>query len=158
MSESVLQVIQLIDQQVPPDLEYPRINRVAAIAPVAVDNSVGIVLNALGQRMIQWTTQAANPLAPGLTVVRMFRRSNGIKVYSVSNDGKIGILHFIPISQVLLTEEAMGPKILLAELEACELLEDENPPDPDDDPNDPELPEAPEATEAPAAANGQSPS
>jgi hypothetical protein len=71
-------------------------------------------------------------------------------------------LNFLPIAQVSLTEEIMGPPILLAEIAACEAGEDDKEeiddpeePEGEDDPEDGEEVDRPTpAPSPPATSNG----
>lgn len=141
---------QYIDRSVPPDPQFPRVSRVGSISPV-------------DREVVQWIMHQPHPLSPGFTVMRMYRRATGIKIYSVRDDGQMGLLNFLPIAQVSLTEEVMAPPVLLAEIATCEAGEDDkedldpDDDDDDDDPDDTETP-APQETTPPAASSGPAPS
>lgn len=109
-----------IDKLVPPDKNFPLLNRVGSIDPVS-------------RQLVQWILHKEHPLSPGFTVMRMYRRPTGIKIYSVLGDGTVGMLNFLPREQVSLTEELMRPDTLIQELASCEAGEDEKEQDDDDD-------------------------
>jgi hypothetical protein len=143
---------QYIDRSVPPDPQFPRLSRVGSISPV-------------GREVVQWMLHQPHPLSPGFTVTRMYRRPTGIKIYSASDNGQMGLLNFLPIGQVSLTEEIMGPPVLLAEIAACEAGEDDkedldpiDDPDPDDEPDDADDQDrqtpVPQEVKPPATSNG----
>lgn len=125
---------QYIDRSVPPDPQFPRLSRVGSVSPI-------------GREVVQWVLHHPHPLSPGFSVMRMYRRPTGIKIYSASDDGQMGLLNFLPIAQVSITEEIMAPPVLLAEIATCEAGEDDkedldpvDDPDDDDDPDDTETP------------------
>jgi hypothetical protein len=120
---------QYIDRSVPPDPQFPRLSRVGSISPV-------------DREVLQWILHQPHPLSSGFVIMRMYRRPTGIKIYSVSDNGQMGLLNFLPIAQVSLTEEIMGPPILLAEIAACEAGEDDK--EEIDDPEEPEGEDDPE--------------
>ena len=137
MAESVQDEI---DKLVPPDKNFPLVNRVASIDPMSAS-------------IVQWILHKEHPLSPGFAIMRMYRRLTGVKIYSVRNDGAVGMLNFLPREQVRLTEELMHPNTLVAELAACEAGEDEKEPDEDDDdPDDEDTEEGDRATPVPGAA------
>ncbi len=147
------ELLQAIDKEVPADLRFPRLFQVTSMAPVAATEEIGVPMDALGRRMISWVHHKPHPLLAEFTIVRMFKRADGLKIYSVSNDGKKAMLNFLPSGQVLGVSYFMEPPVLLDELAACEAGEDEGHDDDDDD--DPDEPDAPEQGDAPAATNGQ---
>lgn len=127
-------VQDFIDREVPPDMRFPRLFRVVTMSPIS-DDGVGEVLNAIGQKVIRWVVKRAHPLSPNSTVLRMYRQPDGVAIYSVTTDGKNGVMNFLPREQVLMTEEVMSPQVLLDELQDRELeLSKEPVDDPDEHP------------------------
>lgn len=118
-----------IDRVVPPDRRFPLVNRVGSKDPITGE-------------FVQWILHKVHPFSPGFTIMRMYRRPTGVKVYSAADDGQFGLLNFLPREQVSLTEEFMRPDVLIAELAACEAGEDDkedddpDPDAPDDEPDD----------------------
>jgi hypothetical protein len=116
----------------------------------------GEIINAIGQKVIRWVIKKAHPLSPGSVVVRMYRKPDGVMIYSVTADGKNGVVNFLPREQVLMTEEVMSPQVLLDELDSQErdlvkALED-------DEDDNPEHQGSGESPEPPSSVDGQAPS
>lgn len=72
------------------------------------------------EQPITWTVSHPHPLVPSMKLVRMFIESNGVAVYSVSDDGMTGMRNLIPLDRTRLVEEAMPLPVFVEELADAE--------------------------------------
>jgi len=99
---------------------------------------------------VVWAVSQPHPLVPQMDVVRMFVIDEGIEVYSVSKDGKVGMRNLIPNGTYRLTEEAMPLDVFIQELSTSEASPSDGLPDDEEEEEEQVV-----VTSAPAAANGQ---
>lgn len=98
-----------------------------------------------GSAAILWNVSKPHPFVPDMKVMRMFVDRGGVEVYSVSDDGKIGMRDLVPMDRVRLIQEAMPLDVFIDELALAESGdEDDLEPEPE-----------PEPEPAPAPVNGQ---
>lgn len=96
---------------------------------------------------VHWLVSQAHPFVPKFHVLRMFRGADGVAVYSVSDDEKLGMRDVVPAHNVRLVQETMPMDVFLDELEDAEYGDDGEPePDPDPEPEP-----APQQDPTPAA-------
>lgn len=81
-----------------------------------------------------WVISHEHPLNSGWRIRRMLIDSTCVEVYAVSPDGKHGTRDILPMSRVLLIEEAMSIDVFIDELEAAESDDDDDDPEPPEDP------------------------
>lgn len=104
---------------------------------------------------VVWTVGQPHPFTlsgANMRVLRILIEEGSVEVYSVSDDGKNGMRHTIPMEWIRFTEEAMAPDHFFKELEAAELGGGDGEPEEPEDEEDPEEPETVQAAEPEKAA------
>jgi hypothetical protein len=69
---------------------------------------------------LMWQLNGKNPMVDGYIVARMFRQEFGVEVYSVMEGQGLCLRLTIPWERIYCAEEAMNVDIFIAELEAAE--------------------------------------
>lgn len=112
-----------------PEPSYPMVTRVISnpLYPAEETQTVGcphckqavsVTRPANKEEPITWVVSKAHPLIAGMKVMRMFvdEDSGDIKIFSVSDDSKVGMVNEVPSGQVRLIEKAMPLEVFVEEL------------------------------------------